>query len=85
MNTVYHFCSELPELGGSLICSCHGSNDIHTDKRVVTGKRTKRLGYDRIGERGRYRAHGALLLLQGGSHQRQSEEKEEATAQRLLR
>ena len=44
MNTVYQFCSEPPELGGSLICSCHGTNDIHTDKRVVTGKRTKRLG-----------------------------------------
>ena len=44
MNTVYRFCSEPPELGGSLTCSCHGINDIHTDKRVVTEKRKKLSG-----------------------------------------
>ena len=26
---LYRFCSEPPELGGSLICSCRGNNDIH--------------------------------------------------------
>ena len=25
MNSLYHSCSEPPELGGSLICSCRGN------------------------------------------------------------
>ena len=46
-------CSEPPELSGSLICNCHETNDIHTDKHVVTGKLRSDRAYNWIGKRGR--------------------------------
>ena len=38
MNSLYRFCSEPPEVGGSLICSCRGNNNIHIGQRVLNGE-----------------------------------------------
>lgn len=41
MNSLYRFCSEPPELSGSLICSYLGNDSIHSDYDVVTRKDIK--------------------------------------------
>ena len=49
MNSLYHFCSKPPELGGSLICICHGNKFIHSEKHV-TVKEMRRTRADKTGD-----------------------------------
>ena len=57
--SLYCFCAEPPELGGSLIYSNHGNNDIHNDKLRYTTTRIVSLAS----------ADVALLYLSGGFKQ----------------
>ena len=79
VNTLYRFCAEPPELGGSLLCSYHGDNGIHSDKPRYTDRncsfRCEGLPAS---------TDGTLLFLSGRFKQLCEQKEEEASTQRCV-